>query len=165
MYSPSNTTYYERNIWVNFTIIQPTSWHQDNFSLVSIQQVSYQLDDTVPEHVGFPNLTNNQYLALLKELPDGKHTLQIDVLTYSYYKQRENWIFTETYTMNTRLTIDFTVNAEPTPSPSASPSPTLSPSPLPNQKEPFPTTLVIAISAMIAIITLSAIVYLKKRRH
>jgi hypothetical protein len=162
VYSPSNTTYYENSILVNFTITKPDSWHQDNLTLVTIQQVSYQLDPG-SGHIGFMNSTSNQFSAMLKEVPGGQHTLQINILTGSYYyPQRENWIFTETYYMNTRLTINFTVDTGPFPIMSPSPSLSPSPSPLPNPSEPFPTTFVILTSVIIAVIGISLFVYFRK---
>lgn len=163
VHSPSNTTYYENDILVNFTVNQPDSWHQGNLTLVTIKQISYQLDDPVPGHVGFMNSTNNQFSAMLMEVPDGNHSLRIDVLTDSIYKlQRENWIFTETYAMNTRLIVNFTVDAGP--SPSASPSPL--PSPISNHSEPFPTIwVVVAVAGSVAVIYAAIIVHCKKRKR
>jgi hypothetical protein len=167
VYSPSNTTYYENSILVNFTIIQPDSWHQDNLTLVSIDTVSYQLDN--PTYVKFMKSINNQFSEMLKEVSNGKHSLQIDVETDSIYKSpRENWFFTETYTMNTRLIINFTVDlgSSPSESPSPSLSPSLSPSPLPNRSEPFPTLLAVVVTVtVVAVVAVGLLVYFKKRRR
>ena len=70
---------------------------------------------------------------------------------------------------NVSQVVNFTVSAETppsTPSPTPTLEPTLTPTPTvePQQTEPFPATLVIAASVIIAVVCLGLVVYLKKLR-
>jgi hypothetical protein len=170
--SPTNATYYENDIPLNFTVTQPDSWL--NQSNVHVTNVKYNLDgETVSvwntSGRREPTILPPSYLfsTTLNEVAYGEHTLQVRVDSESYYGNSPPM----EYQMTTAQTITFKVelNSSSTPSPSLSPTPSSSPtqtspptptlSPSPSIPE-FPAWIILALLITAAT---TLVIILKKR--
>jgi hypothetical protein len=146
--SPLNTTYYENEVWLNFTVTQPDSWFKEDVACW-IKNVSYQLDggQVVTLFEPTPSLSElpatKQFSIAFKGVTGGQHTLQVNVSAESQYCPNDVYYFflLERYPLDVSQTIVFNV-------------------------EPFPTiTLVVASAVSVAVI--GSVFYfgkVKKRR-
>jgi hypothetical protein len=176
LFSPqNNTAYASNNVYLSFNVSKP----QPPMPLeAGISFVKYTLDDNITglyfcDHYssgsppGIPEFSYSHNLTI----PDGKHTLV--VYAAGVVLPGDMTIFW----VDSNVTVLFSVGlpqSEPSPSPSPSSSfpsnssPSLSPSPqeTKNQLEPqpFPTTLVVASVASVALVGVCLVVYFGKVR-
>ena len=155
--SPINATYNLNNIPLNITVIQPSSWHQNNLTTVYINKVSYELDgkidilwEQVPPESLSPVLESvTNYSATLSNLARGQHTLKVNIVAYSPFDSNQRIVLPQLYWERwntTSQTIRFTVeilapspSSTPTLIPSPSPTPSPTPSPPPSVSPSSPT--------------------------
>lgn len=102
--SPLNNQTYDSNfMWLNFTIVKPESWffvaddryiQPNNYIYVNITAISYSVDDIIIENISIVDVTDLLVEKLPSRLlnfssnislPEGEHTLIIDLQCKSYY--------------------------------------------------------------------------------
>ncbi len=83
--SPQNNTKYNNSIVVNFTVIKPESWnsvHMFSYYVGGIDSVNVSLDGN---QVSYDNI-GSSYFVNLNLSSSGPHSLNITVLSYTYYE-------------------------------------------------------------------------------
>lgn len=116
--SPGNATYWNMDdIPLRLTVTQPDSWNESS----RITEVSYLLDGQeviMWDGNRHNNIINwdlpkiSQFSAVLRELTNGPHTLQVNVHAESdYFPNLPDFKFPSTYPMNVSETVHFTVGA------------------------------------------------------
>ncbi len=123
--SPENTTYYQNEGLLNFTVTKPESWVTTNVSCF-ITGVVYQIDGNAVVLFNWSDPDGNhslpspeQFSVTLGDLEEGQHTLQVNVSAYSrYWTTPEFGFFYEDYPLNVSETVNFAIAEKPLPSPS-----------------------------------------------
>jgi len=145
--SPLNTTYYENEVSLNFTVIQPDSWFKPDIHCY-IENISYQLDGGQVVTLFEPSPTlyelpeTKQFSIVLKGVTGGQHTLQVNVSAESQYYPHPTYVvfFAEVYPLDVSHMVVFNV-------------------------EPSPTTIVTVVAIVATGSGLSAAYYLRKRKN
>lgn len=121
--SPGNATYWNINeVLLKFKVIQPDSWNESSM----IKEVRYQLDGELVvlwdgNHgtlQGAPSVNyylpqTSDFSAVLRELCNGQHTLQVTVCAESnYFPNLPDFKFPSIYAMNVSKTVIFTIDAD-----------------------------------------------------
>jgi hypothetical protein len=165
--SPQNGMYASYNVVVSISASDP-ELH------TGPDQVAYSLDGgprvviALASCEGLHSLNGSTVLSL----PNGVHS--IVGIGITWFNGTTDGIF---YSAPVYFTVDSPTSYIPTPTPSASPfptpiptvspsyTPTTSPSPEPHLSEPFPTTWVATGIVSVAVVSVSLLVYFKKRNH
>jgi hypothetical protein len=83
--SPKNNTEYNNSIIANFTVIKPDSWnsvHMFSYYVGKIESVKVYLDGNQVSY----NKVDSNYSVNLNVSSSGPHSLNITVLSYTYYE-------------------------------------------------------------------------------
>jgi hypothetical protein len=171
----NNTEYNADSVYLNFTITRPDSWHNPQWAVVPFGQVasvevyldgsiinltySYS-DNAVPDRLS----KDSSYFAKVNQSASGLHTLNVTVLSYTYYRgpaYNGTHILTDImsssgpvyeYPIVVSDIVYFTIPEEP--------------SPLPQAAELFPTATVAAISLVtVTLVGTGLLVYFKKPKR
>jgi hypothetical protein len=151
--SPTNTTYNQNSILLNFSI-QKQSYDNMDYTI----GYTMQGENTQQQGTFFMGTLSTNLMTFNKnftEIPDGSYTLSVS----AKYVDRIIWVNAD------KQTVTFTINTK-TPTPSPSPTPTLprgrGPIPAPEQR---PTLFEIAIITISLVAVVGLIVnHFKKRR-
>ena len=125
--SPLNTTtYFENEVLLNFTVIEPDSWSKPHV-VCYIKNITYQVDGEpsvilytpTPPTLPWELPSTDQFSVVLDGLQEGQHTLQIKVLAESQYLPNDTyyWFLVRHYPLRVSQTIVFTVENSPAPTP------------------------------------------------
>jgi hypothetical protein len=160
------------NITVKFSVTIPDSWNyywMFGFPVIGDYGFDVLLDGHL-EYAGYESGSKDifirNYSVVLDELARGEHSAKILITARTFYQNPYSPGRYYEYLRNMSVTRNFTVlYSQPSPSSSPTPSPTATPSPLLKQTEPFPTTLVIAPIASVAVIGIGLLFYFKKRKR
>ena len=159
--SPLNNTSFKNDVWLNFTVTQPYSWFKPDI-VCYIKNINYQIDggqaivlyEQTPSTYELP--ATKQFSVVLDGLPEGQHTLQINVSAesqYYPYPTRYFWLKEGYHPLDVSQTIVFTVQNSSTPERSLIVDPNFS----------FYTGLALLI--MVVATFAGLLVYFKKRKH
>ena len=155
--SPFNTTYFENEVSLNFTVTQPDSWLKPDIHCY-ITNISYQLDggQVVTLYKQTPSVyylpATKQFSIVLKGVTVGQHILQVNVTAESQYYPHPTYslLFDQAYhPLDVSQTIAFNVE----PSPTTIGIATISPA------------AIIGIGLLVSIIGIGLLVYFKKRKR
>jgi hypothetical protein len=176
--SPENTTYYQNEVLLDFTVTKPESWITTNVSCY-ITDITYQLDGHVIVLFDWLDPTGNhtlpspkQFSVAIENLTEGQHTLQINVSAYSrYWDSPVFTFFYEDYPLDVYNTVNYAIAKEPSPTPTISSSnsptqqPTIVPNPTLDNIQAVNVTSIIIIFGLVALsVVLGLLVYFKKVR-
>jgi hypothetical protein len=161
--SPLNITYFENDVLLNFTVTQPDSWFKPDI-FCYIKNITYRIDGgqaTVlyePTPSGHALPATKQFSVVLDGLPEGQHTLQINVSAESQYLPNDTyiWFMVLHYPLDVSQTIVFTVQNSPTPTPTPEHSLSVDPN--------FTSSATLALLTMIVVTFAGLLVYFKKRK-
>ncbi len=112
--SPLNATYSHSDIQLNFTVKANPNWWTGAYHITGVY---YEYDQ---QTVNLNSSNTPQYSTLLANLTNGVHTLTAYAAANGLYYPTSNSSDKETYSIVSKQTVTFTVDAEPT---SVSPSP------------------------------------------
>ena len=161
--SPLNITYFENDVWLNFTVHQPYTWFKPDV-VCYIKNVTYQTDEgqaivlnVTPSEQEMPaTKQTKQFSVVLDGLPEGQHNLQINVSAeseYLPYPTHYFWLKVRYYPLDVSQTIVFTVQNSSIPEHGLSVDPNFS-------LYTGLTLLTITVAAFAGLL-----IYLKKRKH
>ena len=175
--SPQNyTTYNADSLNLNFTAIKPDSWNAIYIVVPYVGQIysaDVYLDGSLISHYGYSGsafVKFNQSTPELNQTAPGEHTLNVTVLSYTYYRGpafNGSHILSSInsssgpvyeYPIIISDIVYFTVVGGPSPSPS--PSPTLSP----QETGAFPTETVAVVSTVVVVVGAGLLVYFRRRK-
>ncbi len=161
--SPQNGEAYTVNtVELVLTVTKPDSWNfywlGDNSGtpLIGDYCVWVYLDGNLNGTYLDPHLKDTpttNYSLILDGLTRGGHSLKIDVKARTFYRNPYDDYDPYEYLMNASETIHFTINQDPS-----------TPPPEP-QQGPFPTTIVVASTALVVLVIIGLLVYFKKRKR
>jgi hypothetical protein len=162
-YPENNTVYPSNNLTISFnvrllpsptasqpqiyTIYYKTSWQND--SVIIYQWSNHDVDNLYDND---PKLTEFSHKLNLTSIPEGNHNITIQATEYGiYFYARSDYgpFGYNTFSITGSSSISFTIDTTP---------------PKMAKPEPFPTTMVIAPIASVAIISSGLLVYFRKRR-